>query len=75
MSQWRDIFFNERERKQIEFAKVYCRDFKHGAIGHNDMVIIAKLAELIDLKDKEIDDFRSKIGVDKDTESPLGEER
>jgi len=39
---------DEREQKQVEFAKLYARDFYHGANGHNDLMIIAKMAALLD---------------------------
>jgi hypothetical protein len=40
--------FDDRQRKQIAFSRLYARDFGHGATGHNDMLIIAKMAELLD---------------------------
>lgn len=40
--------FDDRQRKQIEFSRLYAREFSHGAIGHNDMLIIAKMADLLD---------------------------
>jgi len=40
--------FEERERKHIRFARLYAADFAHGAPGHLDMTIIAKLARYID---------------------------
>lgn len=40
--------FDDRQRKQIEFSRLYAREFSHGATGHNDMLIIAKMAELLD---------------------------
>jgi len=45
---WRDAL-DERQRKQIAFAETYIRDFNHGAIGHNDYILIAKLAEILDV--------------------------
>jgi hypothetical protein len=42
------VGFDERQRKQIAFARVYARDYKHGADGHNNMVIIAQMADLLD---------------------------
>lgn len=41
-------YFDDRQRKQIAFSRLYARDFSHGATGHNDMLIIAKMAELLD---------------------------
>jgi hypothetical protein len=44
---WRD-FFDERGKKQISFAAIYARDYHHGADGHNNMLIIAEMAKLLD---------------------------
>lgn len=44
--------FDDRQRKQITFSRLYAKDFRHGATGHNDMLIIAKMAELLDGKEK-----------------------
>jgi hypothetical protein len=40
--------FSDRERKTIEFSRVYATGYAHGAIGHSDMIIIAKMADLLD---------------------------
>jgi hypothetical protein len=45
---WRQML-DERQRKAIAFAETYVRDFNHGTIGHNDLVLIARLAELLDV--------------------------
>jgi hypothetical protein len=42
------VHFDDRQRKQIAFSRLYARDFAHGATGHNDMMIVAKMAELLD---------------------------
>lgn len=39
--------FDKRQQDQIRFAVIYARDFHHGADGHNNMMIIAKMAELL----------------------------
>jgi hypothetical protein len=39
--------FDERQQKQIRFARLYAQDFAHGADGHNNMLIIAKMSELL----------------------------
>lgn len=44
---WR-IVLNDREKKQVEFAVMYAKHFSHGATGHNDLLLIAKLATLLD---------------------------
>jgi len=35
----------ERDLKEVEFAQLYERDFGHGTVGHNQLLIIAKLAK------------------------------
>jgi hypothetical protein len=45
---WRQML-DERQRKAIAFAETYVRDFNHGTVGHNDLVLIARLAELLDV--------------------------
>ncbi len=39
--------FDERQQAQIRFAVLYAKDFHHGADGHNNMMIIAKMVELL----------------------------
>jgi len=39
---------DDRQRKEVEFAIIYARDFSHGTDGHNAKLIIAKLAGLLD---------------------------
>ncbi len=39
-------YFDERQQAQIRFACLYAKDFHHGADGHNNMMIIAKMVEL-----------------------------
>jgi len=41
--------FDDRQRREIELARLYARDFHHGTIGHNALMIIAKMADLLDL--------------------------
>ena len=38
---------DDRQQSQVRFAIIYARDFHHGADGHNNMMIIAKMAELL----------------------------
>jgi hypothetical protein len=35
---WRQKL-DERQRKAIAFAEIYVRDFNHGTVGHNDLVL------------------------------------
>jgi hypothetical protein len=39
--------FDSRQLKQIEFSMTYADKFNHGADGHNSMLIIAKLVNII----------------------------
>jgi hypothetical protein len=48
LASWRQML-DERQRKAIAFAETYVRDFNHGTVGHNDLVLIARLAELLDI--------------------------
>ena len=41
---WTDRL-DERERKHVEFCRNYAEHFAHGAPGHYDFVLIAKLAD------------------------------
>ena len=38
----------DRDCKEIAFARLYASDFRHGTDGHNRLLIIAKLAELLE---------------------------
>ena len=40
--------FDERQRKEIAFDRLYAAQFGHGTDGHNAKIIIAKLADLLD---------------------------
>lgn len=39
--------FDDRQMKQIEFSQIYAKQFHHGADGHNNMMIIGKLIDVI----------------------------
>lgn len=40
--------FDARQQKEIDFARLYARQYAHGTDGHNAKMIIAKLADLLD---------------------------
>lgn len=40
--------FDERQRKEIDFATTYAQQYAHGTDGHHRLLIIAKMAELLD---------------------------
>lgn len=44
---WR-YAFDDRSMTEIKFAQEYLDKFNHGTTGHNALVIIAKLAKLLD---------------------------
>ena len=39
---------DDRQRKEVEFALIYEDGFKHGTDGHNRLLLIAKLAHMLD---------------------------
>jgi hypothetical protein len=39
--------FTPREIQEIKFAEIYAKDFAHGTTGHNALMIIAKMAALL----------------------------
>lgn len=41
--------FNERQLKEISFSRMYVQHYAHGTDGHNAKMIIAKLADLMDV--------------------------
>lgn len=43
---WHDIL-DEREQKEVAFAKTYAREYAHGTAGHNRLMLIAKMANLL----------------------------
>ncbi|MGB1286095.1 MAG: hypothetical protein ACPG7F_06145 [Aggregatilineales bacterium] len=43
---WTDEL-TEREQKEVEFALLYAANFQHGTAGHNRLMLIAKLANLL----------------------------
>jgi hypothetical protein len=44
---WRDVLDN-RQRKEVEFSESYARDYGHGTTGHNALMLIAKMSEMLD---------------------------
>ncbi len=39
---------DERQRKEIALARIYAKDFSHGTDGHNRLLLLAKLADMLD---------------------------
>ena len=46
--------FDERQRAEISLAKTYLKLYNHGTTGHQRMVIIAKMAQLLDDQDPSV---------------------
>lgn len=44
-----ETHLDERQLKEIAFCRVYKDGFAHGTDGHNIRLIVAKLAELLDM--------------------------
>lgn len=44
-----ETHLDERQRKEIAFCRVYRDGFNHGTDGHNIRLIVAKLADLLDM--------------------------
>lgn len=40
--------FTQRDQDEIEFARMYAQTFAHGTDGHNRLMVIAKMAAIID---------------------------
>lgn len=45
---WREGMIDERQRKEVAFSELYAAEFNHGTTGHNQLMLIARLAELLD---------------------------
>ncbi len=43
------LFFDERQCKEIRFDRLYANEYSHGTDGHNARLIIAKMADLLDV--------------------------
>lgn len=43
---------DERQRKEVSLALFYTHNFNHGTPGHNHYVLIAKMAEMLDLREE-----------------------
>lgn len=46
MPLWKQIL-DERQQKELEFAELYAKEFHHGTDGHNRLLLLAKLSELL----------------------------
>jgi len=50
---WEQLL-DEREFKECDFAKAYARDFAHGTAGHNRLMLIFKLCEILDVYEEAV---------------------
>ncbi len=44
---WRDNL-DARELRELELAETYAKKFAHGTDGHNRLILLAKLVQLLD---------------------------
>lgn len=48
LTEWRRDYFDDRQQKEIRLAQVYAEEFGHGTDGHGRLLLINRLAELLD---------------------------
>lgn len=46
---WIDTL-DDRQRREIAFARLYAKEFAHGTDGHHRLLLISALAELLDMQ-------------------------
>lgn len=44
---WRNML-DQRQEKELGFAALYAQQFNHGTTGHNQLLLIARLGNIID---------------------------
>ena len=42
------VYLDERQIKEIVLARIYADDFNHGTDGHSRLILIARLADILD---------------------------
>jgi exodeoxyribonuclease X-like protein len=45
---WR-MLLDERQQKEVSFSELYATEYKHGTANHNAYLLIARLAQLLDV--------------------------
>jgi hypothetical protein len=45
---WRLLLTDDRQRDELRFAETYATSFRHGTDDHHRLLLIARLAELLD---------------------------
>lgn len=58
---WRKLL-DDRQHLEVDWALLYDRDFHHGTTGHNQLLVIAKLAHMLDAVQENMPVFK---GLDK----------
>lgn len=53
-SAWENIL-DERDEKEVDFARDYSKNYAHGTAGHNRLMLIAKLSNLLDAYEEIVD--------------------
>lgn len=51
---WRTRFDKERQLPEIDFNILYADQFHHGTVGHNERLVMAKMAKLLDSYQAEV---------------------
>lgn len=46
---WIDTL-DERQRKEIALARLYAKEYAHGTDGHHRLLLISRMAELLDMQ-------------------------
>jgi hypothetical protein len=58
MYEWQTLL-DQRQRDEIELARWYAKGTKHGTDGHNRLMLLAKMADMLDeAEDKARDNAR-----------------
>jgi hypothetical protein len=50
---------DERQQKEVNFARVYAADFKHGTDGHNRLLLIDKMAAMLDEQEQRMNQLET----------------
>jgi len=45
-TKWEELL-GARELQEVHLAQIYAREFNHGTTGHNQLMLIAKLADML----------------------------
>lgn len=59
-AEWMNLL-DDRQKKELSFAKSYKYNFSHGTDGHHRLCLIALLAEIIDGQEQYIHTLREQL--------------